>query len=87
MELLVIGIATAFNLIIIKVKIELRRYLDAILDLGVLATLSLVFGGSFAGLVTATISSAIISIYLLLSPPRIISHSVSLTSTKRATQL
>lgn len=71
MEFTLIGIATAFNLIIIKVKYELKRYSDATLDFVILAILSFIFGNSFGGLVVATITSAIFSIYLLLYPPKL----------------
>ena len=75
MDLLLIGLATAFNLIIIKVKVEKRRWGDAALDTGTLFLLGIAFGGSYAGLVVATISSAIISLYLLAFPPKIPSFS------------
>ena len=63
------GIALAFNILIVKHKIELGRMSDAILDGTALVVLSLVFGGSTAGLMIATIASAIISLYLLKYPP------------------
>jgi len=70
MEFLIIGIATAMNVLVIKWKLEKKRYEDAIFDGGILFGLSYVFGGSYGGLVVATISSAIISIYLIASPPK-----------------
>jgi hypothetical protein len=71
MEFAAIGIAVAFNFLIIKVKFEKQRYADAILDLALLATISLLFAGSFGGLVVATIASAIVSLYLLVFPPKL----------------
>jgi hypothetical protein len=50
-------------------KFEQKRWEDASLDLGLLILVTLVFGGSYAGLVVGTISSMIISIYLYASPP------------------
>ena len=69
MEVLIIGIVTAINLIVIKMKFEQKRWEDASLDLGLLIVVALVFGGSYAGLVVGTIASMIISLYLYASPP------------------
>lgn len=69
MELLLVGVATAFNLLIIKWKFERSRWEDGILDLVLLAVLGILFSGSFGGLVVATISSALISLYFIFSPP------------------
>ena len=74
MELLtyiIIGIATAFNFLIIKWKVEHVRYADATLDVVTLTILSFLFSGSYSGLVVATVASAVISLYLLAFPPRI----------------
>ena len=71
--LLLIALATAFNLLIIKYKLEHKRYEDGLTDLAILATLTLVFGGSYGGLVVATITSAMISLYFLASPPKFFS--------------
>lgn len=71
MELAIIGIVVAFNCLIIYAKVIAKRYLDAGLDFTLLAILSVVFGGSYAGLVVATIASAIISLALLIFPPKI----------------
>lgn len=76
MEYLLIALATAFNILIIKTKLEHKRYEDAALDAGMLVLLSLVFGGSYGGLVVATISSAIISLFLLWNPPQFLTKSV-----------
>jgi len=80
MGFLLIGIATAFNLLIIKYKLEHRRYEDATLDAAILFGLAAIFSGSYGGLVVATISSAIISLYLLASPPRFLSSSSGTTN-------
>lgn len=69
MEFLIIGIATAFNILIIKIKVEKRRYEDALFDGAILIALSMVFGGTYGGMVVATITSAIISVYFMASPP------------------
>ena len=69
MEVLLIGIVTAINIIIVKMKFERRRWEDATLDLTLLVIITLVFGGSYAGLVVGTVASMVISIYLYASPP------------------
>ena len=69
LPILMMGIAVAFNLIIIKMKIERYRYEDASLDSAILVLLGWLFSGSIAGLMIGTIASAFISIYLFISPP------------------
>lgn len=69
MEALVMGTATAFNILVIFRKAELHRYQDAFLDASLLIVLSLVFGGSLGGMMVATVASAIISIYFLFNEP------------------
>lgn len=68
---LAIGIAVAFNFLVIKAKFEHSRFADASLDLFLLFIISFLFAGSFGGLVVATIASAVISIYLYFFPPRL----------------
>jgi hypothetical protein len=74
MEALLIGLATAFNFLILKTKIEKSRYQDAIFDAIVLLLLSIMFGGTLGGMVIATIGSAIVSLSLLISPPKFLSN-------------
>ena len=69
MELMLIGCAIAFNLLVIKFKLERARYEDAFFDAAVLVGLSLLMQGSYSGLVAATIGSAVVSIFLYFSPP------------------
>lgn len=73
MEALLIGLATAFNALIIKWKMEKARYEDAALDVAILFVFTSLFSGSMGGMVVATISSFIVSIYLLASPPKFFS--------------
>ena len=61
------------NAILIKWKVEKNRYEDAILDVAILVVFVSVFSGSMGGAVIASISSFIVSIYLLVSPPNFIS--------------
>lgn len=72
MEYILVGIATFFNLAIIKWKLEKYRYEDAALDGIILFGLAYVFSGSYGGLVIATISSAMMSLYFIASPPKFV---------------
>ena len=69
MELLIIGIATAFNFMIIKWKLEKHRFADAVVDVAVLLIVGFIFGGTLGGMTIAMVASAIVSLYLLWSPP------------------
>lgn len=71
MELLIIGIVTALNLIVLKVKFEQERYADLALDVTAIVVLNVFFGGTLAGMTIAMIASAIISIFLYFNPPKI----------------
>ncbi len=66
----VLGVATFFNLFSIKWKLENERFGDAALDGVVLVLLGWVFGATITGLAIATVTSAIFSVYLLVSPPQ-----------------
>lgn len=70
MELLIIGVVTALNLMILKMKLEKARYADLGLDITALVVLNMFFGGTLAGMIIAMIASAIISIYLYFNPPK-----------------
>jgi hypothetical protein len=74
MDALIIGIATAFNFIIIKWKIEKTRYGDAILDISSILTLAYIFGGTLGGMMVAMIASVIISLYLYKYPPNFLGN-------------
>ena len=69
--LVIVGVAVAINILIIKIKLESKRIADAMLDGTVLVLLSIVFGSSFNGLVTATVASSIVSLYLWKNPPKL----------------
>ncbi len=69
MEFIVIGLAVAFNCIIIKEKFQRGRTEDGTFDLILLVTITLVFSGTYGALVVGTIASAFISIYFMASPP------------------
>ena len=65
----IIALSVSMNVIIIKWKYEHHRDADATLDLGLLILVAVVFSGTISGLMIGTIASAIISLYLLVSPP------------------
>ena len=71
MELLIMAVATAFNIIIIKHKFEKGTVADAIFDLIILAAMSWVFGGTMGGMMIATSASALVSLYLLKYPVKL----------------
>jgi len=75
MEILILGIATAFNFIVIKWKYEKGRYGDCLLDLVTIIALSAMFGGTITGMSVAMIASFIISLYLYKNPPKMFNHS------------
>jgi hypothetical protein len=69
-QIIVIGTAVSFNVLILKLKFEKRRYFDAALDVTTLVLLSMLFAGSLGGLQIATVASAIVSIVLWFNPPK-----------------
>jgi hypothetical protein len=69
MEFLIIGIVSALNLIIIVSKFKRGRIEDGIFDTGLFAFLTIVFSGSYGGMVVAMIGSFVVSLYLLIRPP------------------
>lgn len=71
MELILIGIATAFNFIVIWWKFEKGRYTDVALDLGTFVAIAFMFSGTVSGLTVGMIASAIVSLYLLIIPPKL----------------
>ena len=71
LTMIIAGIAVAFNLMIIKIKIEKKRYSDATLDGSLLILLGLLFSGTITGLMIGTVASSIISIYLYFFPPKV----------------
>jgi len=67
--LLTIGLITAFNLIIFKVKFEQGRYGDLALDFVTFAFLTAFFGHTLGGMVIAMIAGTVVSLYLFVFPP------------------
>jgi len=68
MTLIFIGIAVAFNCIILVHKFRKERYADTALDFSILVCICFLFNGSFSALAVGTIASMIVSFYLLWKP-------------------
>ena len=71
MEFIIVGVAIFFNIAFIKWKFDRERYADATLDLTLLVAVAILFSGSYAALVAGTVGSALISLYLFFSPPKL----------------
>ncbi len=84
MGYIIIGLAVAFNMLIIKAKLEKKRYEDALFDGLCLIIITLIFSGSYGGLVVGTVASAVISLYLLASPPTFFTKSKKLDEFKKS---
>jgi len=69
---LIIGIATAFNFIILKWKFSDGRYGDMALDVMSLVVLTALFGNTILGMLIAMVASTCISLYLLVFPPSLL---------------
>ena len=65
---LLIGLAVAFNFIVLIRKYRLKRYFDAFIDMLILAIICILFSGTFSALVTGTIASMFVSFYLYFNP-------------------
>ena len=70
MEAAVIGIATAFNFIVILFKFKRHRYEDACFDLVIFIVISYMFAGTISGMSVGMVASAIVSIWLWFDPPK-----------------
>lgn len=68
--LLLMGLATGFNFIIIVWKFKKQRWLDALIDACIMAAICVLFSGTVSGLSIGMVGSAMCSVYLLISPPK-----------------
>lgn len=68
LSFVVISITVAFNFIIIIHKYRKLRYADATLDMLLFALICFLFSGTYSALVVGTMSSMLISLYLLFNP-------------------
>jgi hypothetical protein len=71
LEFILIGVATFFNIAVVKWKFDSGRTADACLDAFLLIVVAFLFSGSYAALVVGSIASALVSIYLYFSPPKL----------------
>lgn len=71
MEFILVGVAVFFNIAFIKWKFDRKRYADATLDLILLVLVAILFSGSYAALVAGSVASALVSLYLYVSPPKL----------------
>ncbi len=69
MEYLIIGLAVAFNLIVVIWKFTHKRIFDGLIDATLLVAVATVFSGGLGTLIIGTVGSAVTSIYLLLVNP------------------
>lgn len=74
MVLVIMGIVSAFNLLIIKWKFEHGRTLDGVLDLASFVVICYLFSASTEALFVGMVASMVVSVYLLISPPKVLSH-------------
>ena len=70
MEMLVISIAVFLNFMLLKWKLDHKRYMDFGVDLIVLIALAYLFAGTMSGMAVGLIAGAMMSLYLLVSPPK-----------------
>jgi len=71
LNLIIIGLVTAANFLILKVKAEQNRWADLLFDIFTLSVLSYLFSGTLGGLTIAMVSSFTISVYLYFYPPNL----------------
>ena len=65
---LALGLAVLFNFIILRIKWNKGEYANVGVDLTMLLLLNFVFGGSILGVISATVGSTLISLYLIWFP-------------------
>lgn len=70
MEFAIIGVVTAFNILIILWKFNRGQNLNALVDAALLVLVAIVFSGTYAALVVGSIASAIVSLWLCFVPLR-----------------
>lgn len=71
MELVIIGVAVALNLLIVLRKFQNGQYFNALIDGTLLVLVALVFSMSTDALVIGTIGSLIVSVYLIFYPLKV----------------
>jgi len=74
MELLIIGIVTGFNVLVIIYKYNAGRESESVLDLILFGVVVYMTAGSLGGMQVGMIASAIVSMYLYFNPPKFLSE-------------
>lgn len=69
--ILIMGSAVAFNFIVILIKLQRKRGLDALIDAAILGVVGTIMSGSTSLLMVGTVASFISSVYLWFSRPKI----------------
>lgn len=68
MELAIIGLVVALNILIVLNKFQREDYINASIDASLLVLVALVFSVSTAALIIGSIGSLVVSIYLIFQP-------------------
>ena len=71
MEIIYLAVAVAFDFLIIKWKLKHKRYSDAALDAFIFGMICILFHGTMSGMAVGTIAGVIVSLYLLVYPPKL----------------
>lgn len=74
---LALGFAVLFNFVILRIKWNRGLYSDIGVDILMLVILNTVFGGSILGVVSATMGSTLISLYLIKFPIKLFSDELT----------
>jgi len=64
MEVAIIGLVTGFNFLIILIKVNKKKYENAVIDAAILAAMGYLFKGTVTGLEVAMIGSLVVTIAL-----------------------
>lgn len=68
MEVLILGLVSAFNILVILSKYRRNKYVNATVDLLLMIAIGAIFNGSTQALCIGMIASCIISLYLAVNP-------------------
>lgn len=68
LELFILSIFVILNFIILRIKIDNKRYMDTVVDLSVMLFLTFLFNGTYKGMIVAMVSGFIFSVYLYYYP-------------------
>ena len=67
-EIFILSIFVILNFIILRIKIDKKRFADTIVDLSVMLFLTFLFSGTYKGMIVAMISGFVFSVYLYFYP-------------------